>query len=64
MLLLHDAIAHYDFTTLSGKRVLVKGCSDESIPENAYVELVEHLKPVVKSLMFGEACSNVPVFKN
>lgn len=63
-ILLHQAINDYNFSELSEKRVLVKGCSDETIPENAYVELVEKLKPVVKSLMFGEACSNVPIFKN
>ncbi len=64
VLLMHNAIQTYDFTDLMNKRVLVKGCSDESIPENAYIELVEQLKPLVKSLMFGEACSNVPIFKN
>lgn len=64
VLLMHNAIQTYDFTEMRGKRVLVKGCSDESIPENAYIELVEQLKPIVKSLMFGEACSNVPIFKN
>ena len=63
-LLMHNAVEQYDFTDLQGKRVLVKGCTDENIPENAYVELVEKLKPLVKSLMFGEACSNVPIFKN
>ena len=64
ILLIHNAIQTYDFSELSGKRVLVKGCTDENIPENAYIELVEQLKPIVKSLMFGEACSNVPIFKN
>ena len=64
VLLMHNTIQTYDFTEMMGKRVLVKGCSDESIPENAYIELVEQLKPIVKSLMFGEACSNVPIFKN
>ena len=64
ILLMHEAISNYNFTELSGKRVLVKGCSEEEIPENAYIELVEKLKPIVKSLMFGEACSNVPIFKN
>lgn len=64
VLLMHNAIHTYDFSELAGKRVLVKGCSDQSIPENAYIELVEQLKPLVKSLMFGEACSNVPIFKN
>ena len=64
VLLMHNAIQTYDFSEMNGKRVLVKGCSEQSIPENAYVELVEQLKPLVKSLMFGEACSNVPIFKN
>lgn len=64
VLLMHNAIQTYDFTDLTDKRILVKGCSDQSIPENAYIELVEQLKPIAKSLMFGEACSNVPIFKN
>lgn len=64
MVLMHNAIQDYDFAELQDKRVLVKGCSDKEIPENAYIELVEQLKPLVKSLMFGEACSNVPIFKN
>lgn len=63
ILLMHNAVQTHDFSELEDKRVLVKGCSDESIPENAYIELVEQLKPIVKSLMFGEACSNVPIFK-
>ena len=64
VILMHEAISNYNFTDLKAKRVLVKGCSEEDIPENAYIELVEKLKPIVKSLMFGEACSNVPIFKN
>ena len=64
IILMHQAVHNYDYSELHGKRVLVKGCSDVKIPENAYIELVEQLKPIVKSLMFGEACSNVPIFKN
>ena len=64
VILMHEAISNYNFSELEEKRVLVKGCSEEDIPENAYIELVEKLKPIVKSLMFGEACSNVPIFKN
>lgn len=63
-ILMHDALNSFDFSTLQGKRVLVKGCSEYKIPENAFVELVQHLSPIVKSLMFGEACSNVPILKN
>lgn len=47
----------------SGKRVVIKGCGEKIVPEVAYVEITKLLKPVVKSLMYGEACSTVPIFK-
>ena len=46
------------------KRVVIKGCGDVEIPPAAYVEITRVLKPVVKSLMYGEPCSTVPLFKN
>lgn len=64
VIIMHNVIQTHDFEDMRGKRVLVKGCSDKEIPENAYIELVEQLKPMVKSLMFGEACSFVPIVKN
>ncbi|MDG1175302.1 MAG: DUF2480 family protein [Flavobacteriales bacterium] len=45
------------------QRVIIKGCGEIPIPDSAYVKAVNLLKPVVKSLMYGEACSAVPVFK-
>ena len=45
------------------KKVLIKGCSETYIPSSAYVSITNKLLPVVQSLMFGEACSNVPLFK-
>ena len=42
---------------------MVKGCGDKSIPEAAYVEITKLLMPVVRSIMYGEACSTVPIFK-
>ncbi len=44
-------------------KVVVKGCSGNAIPTSAYVEIVRILQPVVASLMFGEPCSTVPVYK-
>lgn len=45
------------------KRVVVKGCGDVLIPEAAYVEITNKLRPFVKSLMYGEPCSTVPIYK-
>lgn len=45
------------------KRVVIKGCGDMGIGEEAYAEITRVLLPVVKSLMYGEPCSTVPVFK-
>lgn len=45
------------------KRVVVKGCGDVKIPEVAYVEITHRLRPFVKSIMYGEPCSTVPIYK-
>jgi len=45
------------------KRVVIKGCGEKFIPAEAYLEITNCLLPVVKSLLFGEPCSTVPVFK-
>ena len=44
-------------------RIIIKGCADIACPEFAMSELVRHLQPVAKSIMYGEPCSTVPVFK-
>lgn len=56
-------IENNDWAEYKDKRIILKGCSDASIPEYAYLELTRVLMPYAKSIMYGEACSSVPVFK-
>ena len=56
-------IAQLDVEPYRDKPVIVKGCAHKPVPENAYIMLSQKLKPLVKSIMFGEACSSVPLFK-
>jgi hypothetical protein len=58
-----EALATLDIEQYRDARVVIKGCSDKTIPVNAYVMLTSRLLPVVKSIMFGEPCSTVPLYK-
>ncbi|KUO67646.1 MAG: hypothetical protein APF83_05430 [Lutibacter sp. BRH_c52] len=58
-----ELIANLNVEDFAGKPVIIKGCSSKPIPETAYIQLIEKLQPVAKSIMFGEACSTVPLFK-
>jgi hypothetical protein len=62
-LLYEEAINAIDFAQFTDKRMIVKGCSDVPVPVQAYVEVTRRLMPFAKSIMYGEACSNVPLFK-
>ncbi|MFZ5553149.1 MAG: DUF2480 family protein [Bacteroidota bacterium] len=61
--LFHEAIDKLDMEKYRDARVVIKGCSKLPVPVSAYIELTQRLLPVVKSLMYGEACSTVPVYK-
>ena len=58
-----EIIAKLDVTQFKDKPIIIKGCSNKPIPDNAYIQLTTKLKPVAKSIMYGEACSSVPLFK-
>lgn len=56
-------LADFDATPYAGKRVVIKGCSDKPVPPAAYVNLTHKLQPFAQSIMYGEPCSTVPIFK-
>ena len=56
-------LAVLDISDYAGKRIVVKGCSDKPVPPSAYMEITRRLQPVALSIMFGEPCSTVPVYK-
>ncbi|MBE9667923.1 DUF2480 family protein [Mucilaginibacter boryungensis] len=61
--LFEKALAATDLEQYRDQRVVIKGCGDTEVPVSAYVELTKRLTPIVKSLMFGEPCSTVPIYK-
>ena len=58
-----EMITELDLTPFKGKPIMIKGCSDTTIPQDAYILLVQRLQSVAKSLFYGEACSSVPLWK-
>ncbi len=61
--LYQEIIEKLDVSEYQDKLVIVKGCSKKPVPPNAYIWVSAKLQTVVKSLMYGEACSSVPLFK-
>ena len=58
-----NAIGEMDLPSFQDQRVVIKGCSDKPVPPSAYVELTRKLRPYAQSIMYGEPCSTVPIFK-
>ncbi|WP_164122399.1 MULTISPECIES: DUF2480 family protein [Sphingobacterium] len=58
-----EAIQSIDYARYQDQRIVVKGCGDVFIPESAFVLFTHKLTQVAKSIMYGEPCSTVPVFK-
>ena len=59
----NDIFDEFDFTQFVNKSVIVKGCGHHPIPESVFVDFTYRLQNVAKNIMFGEACSAVPLFK-
>ena len=58
-----NQLAQHDFLSYQNQKVIVKGCSKKYVPTSAYVIVIQKLQPIVSSLMYGEACSSVPLYK-
>jgi hypothetical protein len=58
-----EALAKINFEEYTGAKVVVKGCSKVAVPTTAYVEVTRRLRPYAQSIMFGEPCSTVPLYK-
>ena len=58
-----ESIVSLNINEYNDQRVVIKGCGDTPIGESAYIAITQKLRPVVKSIMYGEPCSTVPVYK-
>lgn len=58
-----EILENTDFSPLNNLPVIIKGCGNKPIPQNAYLLLIQKVQPFAKSIMYGEACSTVPLIK-
>ncbi|WP_432222674.1 DUF2480 family protein [Flavobacterium sp. TMP13] len=61
--LYEELLSKIDYSTYKGKSMIIKGCSRMPVPMRAYVLAATYLQPFAKSIMYGEACSAVPLYK-
>jgi len=61
--LYQEILAAIDYSAYQDKPVIIKGCSKKPVPESAYIMATQKLQPFAKSIMYGEACSAVPLYK-
>ena len=61
--LFQEIINNFNISIYKDKPVIIKGCTNKPIPPSAYTFLIEKIQPIAKSLLFGEACSTVPLYK-
>lgn len=59
-----ELLSFLDYSEFVDSPVIIKGCANKPIPNSAYAFLIEKLQPIAKSIMFGEACSTVPLYKS
>ncbi|NNF33284.1 MAG: DUF2480 family protein [Saprospiraceae bacterium] len=59
----YKVIKDMDLSEYKEKRIVIKGCSNRPVPAAAYLQLTQGLKPHAQSIMYGEPCSTVPIFK-
>ena len=62
-LLYQEILPNVDYSKYENKSVIIKGCSKKPVPISAYVAVAQFLQPYAKSIMYGEACSAVPLYK-
>ena len=62
-IIVKKTIDKLDLSSFKNKSIIIKGCSRKSIPKASYSFLIDRLQPIAKKIMFGEACSSVPIFK-
>ncbi|MEY2830696.1 MAG: hypothetical protein RIQ33_2554 [Bacteroidota bacterium] len=60
---MNNTLSTIDYTQFANQRVVIKGCGDKPVPDGVYMHITSLLLPQAKSIMYGEPCSTVPLYK-